>query len=59
MRREQITIYLDQPEADAVRARAKRRGTSIGEAAREVVAAGLRTLAAESEREAAQNEAMR
>jgi len=58
MRREQMTFYLDAAAAGAVRARAKRRGVSIGEAVREVVDAGLAALKAEAARVAAQNEAM-
>lgn len=58
MRREQMTFYLDASAAAAVRARAKRSGVSIGEAAREVVAAGLDALTIEEARVKEQNEAM-
>lgn len=58
MRREQMTFYLDAPAASAIRARAKRRGVSIGEAVREVVEAGLDALTIEEARVKEQNEAM-
>jgi len=58
MRREQITIYLDRDDAAELKERARRRGISIGEAAREFFAAGRAALKAEAERVVAQNEAM-
>jgi len=57
-RKEQMTLYLDEGTATYLRKRAKRLGISIGEAARQVIGAGLDALAAEAERVAAQNEAM-